>query len=193
MNIYQKLLLARCKFQERNVKKSGRNDYSGYDFFDLKDIVPVCNSICAEIMAVCLVNFFKEQAVLSFVDCENPESHIEFVSPMSSANLKGCHEVQNLGAVQTYLKRYLYQHCFEIAEQDSLDGVKKFTIDVAGVKLINYIWEHKAELGGHYLTALNCFHNCGDCEEMYHRCVKYLKTKEEREKTKNNGDQNEQR
>jgi hypothetical protein len=40
---------------------------------------------------------------------------------MASASLKGCHEVQNLGAVESYIKRYLYQNCFEIAEPDSLD------------------------------------------------------------------------
>jgi hypothetical protein len=41
---------------------------------------------------------------------------------MSSASLKGCHEVQNLGAVETYIKRYLYQNCFEIVEGDALDS-----------------------------------------------------------------------
>ena len=46
---------------------------------------------------------------------------ITFTSPMSTASLKGCHEVQNLGAVETYIKRYLYQNCFEIVESDVLD------------------------------------------------------------------------
>ena len=40
---------------------------------------------------------------------------------MSEAQLKGCHPVQNLGAVETYIKRYLYQNCFEIVENDALD------------------------------------------------------------------------
>ena len=31
------------------------------------------------------------------------------------------HEVQNLGAVQTYIKRYLYVNAFEIVEQDAID------------------------------------------------------------------------
>ena len=29
--------------------------------------------------------------------------------------------MQNLGAVETYIKRYLYQNCFEIVESDVLD------------------------------------------------------------------------
>ena len=36
--------------------------------------------------------------------------------------MKGCHEVQNLGAVETYVKRYLYQNAFEIVEADSLNA-----------------------------------------------------------------------
>ena len=41
---------------------------------------------------------------------------------MSSAALKGCHEVQNLGAVQTYLRRYLWVTAMEIVEHDALDS-----------------------------------------------------------------------
>jgi hypothetical protein len=40
---------------------------------------------------------------------------------MSTASLKGCHEVQNLGAVETYIRRYLYQTAFEIVEADELN------------------------------------------------------------------------
>jgi hypothetical protein len=41
---------------------------------------------------------------------------------MSSAALKGCHEVQNLGAVQTYLSRYLWVSVLHIVEHDALDA-----------------------------------------------------------------------
>ena len=34
------------------------------------------------------------------------------------------HDVQNLGAVQTYLRRYLYVNAFEIVEHDTLDKSK---------------------------------------------------------------------
>jgi hypothetical protein len=41
---------------------------------------------------------------------------------MSSAALKGCHDVQNLGAVISYLRRYLWTNAFEIVEHDVLDA-----------------------------------------------------------------------
>ena len=34
----------------------------------------------------------------------------------------GCHEVQNIGAVQTYQRRYLYTTALAIVESDALDA-----------------------------------------------------------------------
>lgn len=122
MNVFEKLNKARIMFQEANVKKSGQNKYAGYTYFELNDILPICNKICNEIKAVCVLNFTETVATLQFIDCEKTDDVITFTSPMSEATLKGCHKVQNLGAVETYIKRYLYQNCFEIAENDALDS-----------------------------------------------------------------------
>jgi len=122
MNVYEKLAKARVMFQENNPKMSGKNTYAGYTYFELSDILPVINKIGAEIGFVCEVSFSKDEAVLLFRNTEKTDESICFHSPMSTASLKGCHEVQNLGAVQTYLKRYLYQNCFEIVEADQLNG-----------------------------------------------------------------------
>ena len=122
MNVFEKLNKARIMFQEANVKKSGQNEYAGYTYFELNDILPICNKICNEIKAVCVLNFTESHATLQFIDCEKTDDVITFESPMSDATLKGCHKVQNLGAVETYIKRYLYQNCFEIAENDVLDS-----------------------------------------------------------------------
>ncbi len=122
MNVYEKLAKARVMFQENNPKMSGKNTYAGYTYFELSDILPVINKIGAEIGFVCEVSFTKDESVLLFRNTEKTDESICFHSPMSTASLKGCHEVQNLGAVQTYLKRYLYQNCFEIVEADPING-----------------------------------------------------------------------
>lgn len=122
MNVYEKLIQARLMFQNENVKKSGQNKYAGYTYFELNDILPICNKICNDVKAVCVLNFTETVATLQFIDCEKTDDVITFTSPMSEATLKGCHKVQNLGAVETYIKRYLYQNCFEIAENDALDS-----------------------------------------------------------------------
>lgn len=120
MTIFEKLNEARLRFQNANVKKSGKNAYAGYSYYELSDILPFINQIANELKFCCVINFNSELATLDFCDLEKDE-RITFTSPMSSASLKGCHEVQNLGAVETYIKRYLYQNCFEIVESDVLD------------------------------------------------------------------------
>ena len=67
-----------------------------------------------------------------FYNADNPEEKIVITSPMSSAQLKGCHEVQNLGAVQTYTRRYLWVAALEIVEHDAVDSSKGTEEDASG-------------------------------------------------------------
>lgn len=119
-SVYTKLNLCRLAFKNSKVKKSGKNTFAGYDYFELDDILNAIIPICNENKCVTIVNFSAETATLNFIDCETGNG-IVFTSPMSTASLKGCHDVQNLGAVESYIKRYLYQNCFEIAEPDQCD------------------------------------------------------------------------
>ena len=121
-NIYSKLQKARCEFQEKPLKKSGHNKFAGYRYFELTDILPTINALLDKYNLFSQVNFTNELATLTIYNSENTEEKIEFTSPVSEANLKGCHAVQNLGAVQTYLRRYLYVNAFEIVEHDGLDA-----------------------------------------------------------------------
>jgi hypothetical protein len=43
---------------------------------------------------------------------------------MAKAELKGAHPIQNLGAVETYQRRYLWMTAMEIVEHDILDASK---------------------------------------------------------------------
>lgn len=119
MTIYEKLAEARTRL---NVKKSGRNNFAKYGYFELADFLPEINLLAKELGFVCLVSFDAEKATMTIKDATG-EGEIIFTSPMSTADLKGCHAVQNLGAVQTYLRRYLYQTAFEIVEAEQLDAL----------------------------------------------------------------------
>lgn len=121
MNIYEKLQEARVELQGMNLKKSGKNSFAQYDYYELADFMPHINRIMLEKKLTGLCSFTEDLASLTLVNSEKPEERIVFTSPMSKANLKGCHEVQNLGAVETYQRRYLYTTAFEIVEADLLD------------------------------------------------------------------------
>jgi len=121
MSIYEKLLKARIELHSTKLKKTGKNAFSGYDYFELEDIMPKILELMDKYKFIGIVSYTNELATLTLLDCEKPEDKIIFTSPMSTANLKGCHDVQNLGAVETYERRYLYITAFEIIENDILD------------------------------------------------------------------------
>jgi hypothetical protein len=121
MSVYKKLQEARVRLQSMELKKSGRNAFAGYDYFELSDFLLPTQYIFNELGLCGVVSFTQELATLKIVDTESGQS-IEFTSPMGSANLKGCHEVQNIGAVETYQRRYLWVAAMEIVEHDALDA-----------------------------------------------------------------------
>ena len=122
MSVYKKLQEARIQLQNTELKKSGHNKFAGYKYFELGDFLPTIQSICDKVGLCGMVSFNHEMAFLQIVDTEDGSS-VMFTSPMSSAALKGCHDVQNLGAVQTYLRRYLWVNAFEIVEHDAIEPV----------------------------------------------------------------------
>ena len=122
MNVYQKLNAARDQFHSQKLKKSGHNKFANYYYFELGDFIIPALQIFHEVGLTSVISFGKEQAVMEIVNIEKPEEKVVITSPMSTAALKGCHEVQNLGAVQTYLRRYLWVAALEIVEHDALDA-----------------------------------------------------------------------
>jgi hypothetical protein len=121
MGVHKKLMDARILLQQAPLKKSGHNKFAGYSYFELGDFLPTINSIFYKTGLCGVVSFGKELASLTITDTEDG-SEIVLTSPMAEANLKGCHPIQNLGAVETYTRRYLWVSAMEIVEHDALDS-----------------------------------------------------------------------
>ena len=121
MGVHKKLMEARLLLQHAPLKKSGHNKFAGYSYFELGDFLPTINSIFYKVGLCGVVSFGKELASLTITDIEDG-SEIVLTSPMAEANLKGCHPIQNLGAVETYTRRYLWVSAMEIVEHDALDS-----------------------------------------------------------------------
>jgi len=122
MKVYKKLIDARIKLQATELTKSGHNKFAGYKYFELGDFLPAVQSIFKEVGLVDAISFTEEIATMVVYDVEDGSS-VTFTSPMGSAQLKGCHMVQNIGAVETYQRRYLYTTALAIVEHDALDAV----------------------------------------------------------------------
>ena len=121
MSVHKKLMQARVMLQSREMKKSGHNKFAGYTYFELGDFLPHIQSIFNEIGLCGVVSFASDIATLTIIDADDG-SQMSLTCPMSSASLKGCHDVQNLGAVMTYIRRYLWTTALEIVEHDVLDA-----------------------------------------------------------------------
>jgi hypothetical protein len=121
MSVYKKLVEARVALQGKTLSKSGHNKFAGYKYFELGDFLPAIQSIFSELGLVDVISFDENIAVMNIYDVEDG-SFVTFTSPMGSAQLKGCHEVQNIGAVETYQRRYLYVTALAIVEHDALDA-----------------------------------------------------------------------
>jgi hypothetical protein len=121
MGVHKKLMDARILLQQAPLKKSGHNKFAGYSYFELGDFLPTINQIFARVGLCGVVSFDKELATLTITDTED-STEIKLTSPMAEANLKGCHPIQNLGAVETYTRRYLWVSAMEIVEHDALDS-----------------------------------------------------------------------
>lgn len=121
MNIYEKITAIKVEFHSKEIKKTGINSFSKTEFFQLGDFVTEGIRLCNQHKLCQFVNFDAVNATMTIVNSEKPEERVVYNSPMSTCNLKGMHEVQNLGAVQTYLRRYLWQTFLEVAEHDEVD------------------------------------------------------------------------
>lgn len=122
MSVYLKLNKARLAFHALKLEKTGYNKFAGYKYFELGDFLIPALKVFDDAGLCAVVSFEKEIAAMMIVDVDKPESSIVISSPMGSAALKGCHEVQNIGAVETYQRRYLWTAALEIVEHDALDA-----------------------------------------------------------------------
>jgi len=121
MTVHKKLMQARIKLQNTELKKSGENKFAGYKYFELGDFLPQTMQIFHDLELCSVVSFDTDYARLCITDTEDGTT-ITITSPMAEANLKGAHPIQNLGAVESYQRRYLWVAAMEVVEHDVIDS-----------------------------------------------------------------------
>lgn len=117
-NIYQKLQEARMLLKKENIAKSGKNSFTKVGYYTLQDILPPITKVCKEVGITPRITFTNEIATLTIYDW-NSEQTIEFTSPMVQQKDSKMNEIQILGSLETYQRRYLLQNAFEIIEEEN--------------------------------------------------------------------------
>lgn len=122
LNLYQKIQRCRVELQNLNLKKSGKNKFANFEYYELADFLPKVNELFDKYKLFSQFTLKSDIATLEVFDTEKGDS-VTFSSPVAEVNIKGSNAIQNLGGANTYMKRYLYLNLLEIVESDSFDAV----------------------------------------------------------------------
>jgi len=119
--VHKKLMNARIMMMKAKLEKTGKNSFAGYKYFELGDFLPAVQLIFEQLGLCGIVSYDNEYASLCITDTDDGTT-IRITSPMATAQLKGAHDIQNLGAVETYQRRYLWMTAMELVENDPIDS-----------------------------------------------------------------------
>lgn len=123
MNIYEKLQTIKSELHNTEMKKSGKNQHSKFSYFELSDFLPCIVKLCEKHKVYTHITFSNDEAKLTAFNAEKPDEMVSVSSPMRIVKIPGANEIQSLGGVQTYQRRYLYTCMFDIVENDVMDNI----------------------------------------------------------------------
>lgn len=121
------IIKIRVELQNAKLRKSGKNKFAGFEYFELADFLPKLN----ELMLEEEMNdrfFIKEgYAVLELNKGEEKQEYsipfTQFDTPANKQGQPSMQEIQYLGALNTYYKRYLYLNAFGITDGEVIDSL----------------------------------------------------------------------
>ena len=118
-SVMKKLQKSRVDWQSKPRKKSGFNKFQNFKYFVLKDILPTVNEIFNKNGLYSQYNLTKDYAELIITDTVTGD-YLSYKIPVQKLDNP---TMQNIGAINTYSKRYLYMNALEIEEdEDELDS-----------------------------------------------------------------------
>ena len=118
-SVMKKLQKSRVDWQSKPRKKSGFNKFQNFKYFVLKDILPTVNEIFNKNGLYSQYNLTKDYAELIITDSLTGD-YLTYRIPVQKLDNP---TMQNIGAINTYSKRYLYMNALEIEEdEDELDS-----------------------------------------------------------------------
>ena len=136
MNLNESIINIRVKLQNAKLKKSGKNKFAGFDYFELADFLPKLNELMLEEKIndrfyikddLATLELQKGEEVniytMPFVLFETPLNWKENKLTGEIEQVKSMQDIQYLGALNTYYKRYLYLNAFGITDGEVIDSM----------------------------------------------------------------------
>ena len=112
------------------IKKSGTNKFGGFNYYELEDLLPPILKLCKEYGCTLYFDFPTDEngecthGLLHLVNWEDKEDNIQVQVPFAQLEkLPKMNWAQSSGTYQTYMKRYLILHTFDIVEKETIDAI----------------------------------------------------------------------
>ena len=126
-NLNESIIKIRVDLQKSKIKKSGKNKFAGFDYYELSDFLPKLNELMLEegINDIFTIKDGIAKLILLKAD-ERQEYEIpfeRFTTPVNKNGQASMQDIQYLGALNTYYKRYLYLNAFGITDGEVIDGM----------------------------------------------------------------------
>lgn len=134
LNIYQKINKIRYELTKLGLKKTGKNTYSNYTYYEMEDFLPALNKLMFEIGITSKINIIPahkgmtERAKLTLFNSDEPKEFEVWILETAEVEIGkkadgtgGADPIQNLGGKLTYMHRYMLIHAFNLAEPDLVD------------------------------------------------------------------------
>ena len=136
MNLNESIINIRIKLQNAKLKKSGKNKSAGFDYFELADFLPKLNELMLEEKmndrfyikdGYAILELQKDEEInqytMPFTMFETPTYRRENRDTGEVYDVKSMQDIQYLGALNTYYKRYLYLNAFGITDGEVIDSM----------------------------------------------------------------------
>lgn len=123
MTVYKKLQAARVEMAHKPLKKSGKNKFAGYEYFELGDFLPTAHEVFSNHGLCGVFSIDSESATLCVHDVDS-DGAIRFTAPTVMAHNPKGQPIQDLGGTLTYFRRYLWMIALELTEGDTVDAAE---------------------------------------------------------------------
>ena len=123
----ESIISIRVKLQNAKLKKSGKNKFAGFDYFELSDFLPKLNELMLEEGVNDNFKITNDTATLTLIKGEEKQEYtmpfVMFNTPLNKNGQPSMQDIQYLGALNTYYKRYLYLNAFGVTDGEVIDGM----------------------------------------------------------------------
>jgi hypothetical protein len=146
-SLNESIMAIRVKLQNAQLKKTGKNSFAGFDYFELADFLPKLNELMLEeglndlftietdmnetmVAKLTLIKGEEKQEYrMPFKLFETPTNLKKDKDTGEIREVKSMQDIQYLGALNTYYKRYLYLNAFGITDGDVIDAIDNTDIE----------------------------------------------------------------